>query len=522
MDAMKASEHSNLLKLYCERINEMTARDEELLRLRLNPNPKNIVFDDTDDFFRFNKESVFNICTAETADTEHIGRIFNLFWGFIPVLNFLRDTQDGNSSVSADEYQIKVSAEHVDIQAHNVGGILDSLKTLRQLAEVERGKRITSAYELPLCTISDYPSTTFRGIHICWFPENHIWQIERAIRLAAYYKFNYVVLETWGVFPFDCAPFLCWPGKGIPKEELKRIITSANELGLTIIPQFNLMGHASGSRENGGKHVTLNTHPEYASLFEPDGWSWCLSNPETRKVLSDCVVEMHDFFNKPPYFHIGCDEARLFCSCRTCRKVGVHKLVRDHLLHFHSLLKERNAQPIMWHDMLLQKEDPRWNGYIVCGTRKDGLESLLDELPKDFIIDDWQYGYPEKDGNPPDWSTSRFFKEKGFQVFVSPAGNLKGLKSLAELVANAPLEGILQTTWSDLDKGMLTTFYKAAQAIWHGGQIPEKDTEFSFEWAPNAMCEMHHHLRQVENEMNIRDYLASGRIMLQLQDKICF
>lgn len=492
----------------------MAYTEHEILMARLNPRPCSLELTG-DAVFRLESAAKFVIRTA--TQVEGLEKIFRIFWDCAPAITY----EVAPCSRKSGAYHIEITETEVAISAPDRDGVLNALKTLRQLAEAERGVLTFNAYELPVCIIDDEPAMQFRALHLCWFPENQQYQIERAIKLAAYCKYNYVVLETWGVFPFETAPFLCWQDKALDKKELKRIIIEAKELGLTVIPQFNILGHASGSRENGGKHVALNRFPEYASLFEPDGWSFCLSNPETRKILSLCVLEMYEFFGAPGFFHIGSDEARLLATCRTCRRTPRKALVKDHFMHFHDLMAEQGARIMMWHDMLLDKEDPRWNGYIVCGSEKDGLTDLYKELPKDIVICDWQYGYPKgEDDTPPTWATSKFFKENGYDVLVSPCHNLEGFCSLAELAVNEPLMGVLETTWSELDTGLFTTVYKGSGIIWHGGKSEHLSPEIMARWAPDDSCMMHHNLRQIENDMGIRDYYASGRIMLQLPEMI--
>ncbi len=492
----------------------MSYTEHEILTARVNPQPVDFRLDG-DAVCRLDNSVEFMIAAPEPVDG--LEKIIRLFWNITPSIRYSAE----ENSRRKGAYSLTVKEDQIRISAPDREGVLNALKTLRQLAEEERGVLTFSAYELPVCTISDEPAVNFRGLHLCWFPENQPYQIERAIRLAAYCKYNYVVLETWGVFPFESAPFLCWQDKALDKNELKRIIADAKDLGVTVIPQFNILGHASGSRENGGKHVAINRSPEYASLFEPDGWSFCLTNPETRKILSACITEMYECFGKPGFFHIGSDEARLLATCRTCRRTNRKELIKDHFLHFHGLMADQGARIMMWHDMLLNREDKRWDGYIVCGSVKDGLTDLYKELPDDIVICDWQYDYPEgKDGTPPLWPTSKFFKANGFDVLVSPCQNLKGLAALSGLAAAEPLMGVLETTWADLDTGMFTTVYKGSRAIWHGGNMERLTERFFNVWDADAMCLMHRMLRQVENDMGLRDYYAAGRITLQVSEKI--
>ncbi len=494
----------------------MNDAEQQILSHRINPRPAEFTATG-DEIYKIDSNAVFTIRTKEEVSC--LKNIFHMFWNCDPVVRY----ENADTGKSGEAYAVTVSENGITISAENRTGVLHALKTLRQLAEQERGVLEFSCYELPYCEIADAPRIGFRALHICWFPENKQYQIERAIRLAAYYKFNYVILETWGVFPFKTAPFLCWQEYAVNRKELARIIAEAKELGLTIIPQFNILGHASGSRENGGKHVTINRFPQYASLFEPDGWSFCLSNPETKRILSECVLDMWETFGRQPFFHIGSDEARLLATCRTCRRQNKKELVKSHLLYFYDLLKEHGTRAMMWHDMLIDYEDPRWAGYTACASQTEGLTNLYQELPKDIVICDWNYGYPEKeDGTPPEWPTSRFFNDNGFDVTVSPWYNQRGIQNQAELVEKESMFGYIGTTWAELDLKMFYTIAQGAAAAWHAGDTAKSGP---YGWYMNLgdyQCQMHHHLRQMENDMDLRDYESLGNIALQMPEKVHF
>ena len=54
----------------------------------------------------------------------------------------------------------------------------------------------------------------------------------------------------------------------------------------------NQFGHATQSRDAYGRHVLLNRNPRLSRLFEPDGWTWCLSNPDTYRMLAEMRAEL--------------------------------------------------------------------------------------------------------------------------------------------------------------------------------------------------------------------------------------
>lgn len=427
------------------------------------------------------------------------------YWQIRPAFSF----QAGGDGGAADGYRLQVTAERCEIVVSGLDGIRNAFKTLRQLAESERGVLKAGCWLLPPVVVEDEPAIAFRGVHLCWFPETPVWEIEKSIRLAAYYKFNYAVIESWGMIRLESHPEYCWDEFAIDKADVSRLVKLAASLGLTLIPQLNLFGHATSSRCGSGKHMLLDRHPEYASLFEPDGWTWCIANPCARQYLTELVTELHDLFDRPPFFHIGCDEAYNAGSCSLCRENYPEKL-KAHLMYFYSLFAKRGTRVMMWHDMLLNREDPRWEGYTVYGHSSRGLGELYKELPKDIIICDWQYYYPEKDGNEPDWPTSHFFKQAGFDVLVCPWLERRGIKSLGSLAKQEKLFGMLETTWHWYRGSFRkeTLFAIAANAAWHPNWAPESNVVYR-EY-------LNRHLREMDQDMKSKKYIQFGSVQYQI------
>ena len=119
----------------------------------------------------------------------------------------LSTVQPFHLSTSPEAYAVAVDAAGVRIAARTLAGVRWAAYSLRQLAIAKRGTFKTEGRILPTLEISDAPRLPFRGIYLCWFPETRVAQIERAIRLAALLKFNYAVLEPWGVFASERHPW---------------------------------------------------------------------------------------------------------------------------------------------------------------------------------------------------------------------------------------------------------------------------------------------------------------------------
>ena len=479
---------------------ELPGPETAALKKRLLPMPQKIVFRDGPEVV-LDETLTLNVELAETdAEAKSVVEtVFERQFGATP-----RVVVSVNIDVprAPEAYRIRAGGKTTTLSAADLRGIRHALATLRQLAEANHDGVTLVSYQIPEMEIDDAPTMAFRGLHLCWFPETRYARIEQAVRLAAYYKFNHVVIEFWGTFPSAKHPNLSWREFEAGPEEIKRLVAVGRELGITLIPQFNLFGHASGSRGGSYKHVPLDRNPEYQPIFEPDGWTWCLSNPATREVLTDIVLEMYEMFDHPPYFHIGLDEA-LPPECRRCLRSDYKTLFLEHLLYFHRLLSDKKCRMMVWHDMLISGNDARWKGYVANANQYTA--GMAEKLPCDIIICDWQYGPPkEKDEI---WPSMRYFKELGFTVLACPWENTPGMRSQGVTVADAKLDGMLCTTWHHLrGDDMYRILSMGGQVTWHAP--PNYPGVY-----PNVFGM---HLRQIGWDMPVEDYRDTGRVDLQI------
>ena len=491
----------------------MKSMTESIIKAKLCPYPKNFVLKD-DVLFLKNSTNIFvntkNICLDK--DKKKIKNLFNLYWEINPVLNF--SVNDNLIFNNKEEYKIDINQEGIEISSIDISGIYIALKTLRQLAEPERNVKETNLVFFNHCTIEDSPKFNFRALHLCYFPETDILLIEKAIRLASYYKFNHIVLEFWGIFPFESHPEISFKGF-ISKKQIQKIVDLGKNLNITFIPMFNLLGHASGSRIISGKHSTLDFHPKLAPLFEPGGWSWCLSNPETTKLQTDVVNELCDLFSESEYFHIGFDEAYDIGTCLECREKSIKELVKNKILYFHDLLAKKNKKIMMWHDMLLRKDDLRWKDFQANALPHYQTEELLDELPKDIVLIDWEYGYKIKNKSDfnNEWPTLAYLKSKGFPIVAAPWDWEQNIISFGEYAIKQDIFGIMATSWQSLEQNMEHIFYYNSQIAWGTDGI-WKDNNYKKdkEYFSHARIAFNKHLREVVQDMKISKYEYTGKI----------
>ncbi len=476
-----------------------------LLAQQLIPAPKSLQLGSGSVSINENLTVTVTLGRAGLSNTESkkLAGLFQNWFGRTPKIQIQKknglftNKADGAYSLTAEDHDMKISAASFE-------GVFNAMKTLRQLAEPIPGTKTITGWTVVPVKIEDEPSMAFRGLHLCWFPETRAERIEQAIRMAAFYKFNYVVLEFWGVYPFKALPEFCWAEHATNEKEIRRLVRLAGDLGVVMIPQFNMFGHASAARGSAAKHCLLDFHPEYAPLFEPSGWCWCLSNTETRKVLTGMIEELLDLFDNPPYIHLGCDEADTASTCPLCRKADYKKLLIDHFRYFGELAQKHNARPMIWHDMLIRHSDPRWRGYVVNGP--DWADDVLKNLSKKYILCDWQYSAPKPEEK---WPTIRYFMDQKFDVVACPWENARGINSLGAFVKKEKSFGLLCTTWHHFSGSkMRLILINGADSCWGGSRTYGQEGDV-----------FARHLRLINQEAGFKKYIDFGITDLQLDDE---
>lgn len=401
-------------------------------------------------------ESLSIVCSDIAAQDWAKSHLKQWYGKFAPQVS---GAKGKTAMMGEEEYRIKIDKGGVKVTAKSLQGVRYALYTLRQLAIPSRGTEKVEGWIVPKSEIEDKPEMGFRGMHLCWFRETKAWEIERQIRLAAYYKFNYVVIESWGAYRSKVAPWWGWRDGEMTIKEIKRLKAIADDLGVTLIPQLNIFGHATLARHGTGKHAALDLKPEYQPYFEPlAGWNWCLSNPKTKILHKALIKEMYEVFGCPPYFHIGCDEASA-PSCPECVKSSYSTLFADYVKEISSYVKSLGAKSLMWHDMLLDKGEGKWE--YAKGTKETA--SLLRELPRDIIICDWYYRKPLES-----YPSLDHFKALGFEVLTCPWDNNKGTLSLLSYAHKLGLKGVLGTLWHhNHGRWLLDIYFLVANRAWN-------------------------------------------------------
>jgi len=356
-----------------------------------------------------------------------------------------------------DTYALTADAAGIAASAVDAAAMRHAWFTLLQL--LQAGDDLS--FTVPQVEIHDWPALKFRGLHLCIFHETTPVMIEKAIRLAAFLKFTHVVLEFWGMLKLDALKELSWP-EAWTKAQAGKLVAIAQSMGLEVIPMFNSWGHATACRIKHGRHVVLDQNPRLAPLFEPDGWTWCLTNPHAQDLLRRVCDELIEFAGPGQYFHIGCDEAYSHATCDRCRQTDRVQLFADHINNLAAHIEKRGRRAMMWGDALLERA--KWpSGFAANGTPTLPTHLALDRVSRKIVIADWHY---DVKGEVP---TLKHFGERGFETISCPWNSTANIRALAKAAVANNSAGLLMTTWHHLVQSIPTLHYTAA-CVWSKDQ----------------------------------------------------
>jgi hypothetical protein len=405
------------------------------------------------------------------AEYQGLWNRFALRMGILTIVS--DDTLDANCAVlnatgttcpalhDEDEYALSITGKGAFMRGINAIGLWHALLSLLQLI-VPVSTEDVFVGALPEAEIHDHPAIKgMRAIHLCVFPETTLLLLEKAIRLAGIMKFTHVVLEFWGSLKYEVMPELSWPNQSYTKDEIRPLINLIRNLGMEPIPMLNHLGHAAQSRACYGKHVILDQSPKKALLFEPDGWTWCLSNPDTLELLRAMRRELIELCGEGHYFHLGCDESYSYATCPLCASKDSRVMLSDYLNGLTEELSKLGRRPIIWGDQLL--DATVWlSPNIACSRPDQRTHEVLPKLDKRIVIADWQYSIKE-----PHVPTTEHFMQAGFDTLLCPWDENKNFESLGAAAENIGAFGYMATTWQHLPE-YLGRIGEVAGACWNG------------------------------------------------------
>lgn len=357
----------------------------------------------------------------------------------------------------AEGYVLEVLPERVLLCGYDEPGLFYGLQTLRQLAKI--GEFDETAFTG--VAIEDWPEFAFRGIHL--LADNHAlaWHKELIHSVFAPLKINKLVLEC-EYARWDSHPEIA-PDWAMTKAEMRELRDYARAHFIEVIPLIQTLGHCGWMFYN-GQHLDLAEDPELP-------YAYCVSNPDTYKLVFDVLTEAIDLF-QPQYLHIGHDEVHhrgRYPYCRSCRRYSPATLLVRDVEKLHRFLAERKVRTMMWGDLLLR---PGEASDAAHGGGPHDFARARERLPRDLIICDWHYGTFDQ------YPSLSLFKSEGFEVIGACWYNPQNIARLSQAAQKARAWGLLQTTWTGYDGNrtaplqhydQLAAYIVAAEYAWSPG-----------------------------------------------------
>ena len=304
-----------------------------------------------------------------------------------------------------ESYEIVIANNTIKLSSSNQYGMLRGLASLSQLLfSAEQPRELTNL------TITDAPTYPWRGLLFDgvrhFLPINDVKRTLRGLASAKFNVFHWHLTDDQGWrIELNSYPKLhqnASDGLYYTQAEIKEVVAYAAKLGIRVVPEFDVPGHASAivlAYPELGSGTTLTEIERRWGVFEP---LLDPSNPKVYQFIDDVVAELTGLF-PDPYLHIGGDEvddSDWQKNTKIKAFMASKKLADSHALHAYfnqrvaKILAKYNKQMIGW-DEVLHPSLPKntlvqsWRGHhSLNDITRAGYDGLLSSS---FYIDQPQW-----------------------------------------------------------------------------------------------------------------------------------
>lgn len=316
-----------------------------------------------------------------------------------------------------ESYSLEIADNKVRLNSANQYGMLRGLATLSQLL-------FSSQQPLKLDNFKIYDEPTYPWRGLLFDGVRHflpIADVKRTLRGLASAKFNVFHWhltddQGWRV-ELNSYPKLhktASDGLYYTQSQIKEVVAYAAKLGIRVVPEFDVPGHASSivlAYPELGSGTTLTEMERRWGVFKP---LLDPSNSDVYTFVDEVVAELAGLF-PDPYLHIGGDEvddSDWQQNTKIQAFMATKKLADSHALHAYfnqriaKILAKHNKQVIGW-DEVLHPSLPNntlvqsWRGHhSLAAIREAGYDGLLSS---GFYIDQpqWTSYHYRNHPNPP-------------------------------------------------------------------------------------------------------------------------
>lgn len=379
---------------------------------------------------------------GEVKSTGHSTRIF---------------TRIDNQELPPEGYEIWINPKTAIVRGEDELGLRHALRTLAQLVYVKDGKLC-----LPTGRIKDWPSTSWRGVHLFGGPNSLPFHERLWENVLAPLKFNKAVIQC------ERTDWLSQPSikteLTTPRETTAALFALYRRMGIEPIPLIQSFGHMEWLFAN-GQNLDLASHPDSPYRIDP-------TKPKAREAISRIWDEAVALLN-PKTVHFGLDEV----DARSFKEdpETITKLWEQHLPFLGEIARKHSVDMMLWGDKGLA----RGEGIDAAhGDSLDHARRRRSAIPPGATIADWHY---KNDPSPERflWSLDLWQRE-GFKTVATTWFNPENIYGFYR-AAIQNKSGTLQSTWAGHEAGeepMLREFRQfsamvlAADYAWSGRKEP--------------------------------------------------
>ena len=276
-----------------------------------------------------------------------------------------------------ESYQLIISKSSISLTSETDFGAMRGLETLLQLLHAD-----TTGYYFPTIEIEDVPRFPWRGLLIDvsrhFMPVDVIKRNLLAMAALKMNVFHWHLTDDQG-FRIECTTFPRLHEYGsdgfyFTREQVKEIISFATDLGIRVIPEFDIPAHTTS---------WFVGYPELASAPGPYliERSWGIKDPvmnpakeKTYEFLDRFFAEMSQLFTDE-YIHIGGDENN---GKHWDANPEIQQFMRDNSLADNHALQTYFSRRVL---KILQKYGKKMIGWD---------EIFQPDLPRDVVIQSWR------------------------------------------------------------------------------------------------------------------------------------
>lgn len=253
--------------------------------------------------------------------------------------------QDDKDLFVSQGYYLNIKEDEIVLKFIDKAGFINGITSIKQLIQEKN-----SAYVLPCCEITDWPSIPIRAIAptFSWYAgygrigfDSQLWGFDEWVEylnIALDNKINQFNLLMYGFWPFELeeypetvfsnVPVKIWNAENrrwltirythpnLEAPYLEEFIELAHKL------QVNVFAYVGLNSYNGAysiAHPEARMKPPATGEFLNDFDSLCLSNQDNIKYIVDCMVRIAEL-GFDGYSLEESEEGFWFCECDACKE----------------------------------------------------------------------------------------------------------------------------------------------------------------------------------------------------------